>query len=100
MSDDRVPVTFETTTRDGGPWKEWNDPALYENWDWPRAWVDDGGTVWGPGPYLKVAYIGSNPDMAGIISRVRPKRPRKAGKWDFIWTSKDESPTCWVMVRK
>jgi hypothetical protein len=100
MSADRVPVTFETTTRDGCPWKEWDEPARYENWDWLNAWKDAGGTVFGPGTYLKVQYIGSNPDMAGIVSRVRPKRPRKTGKWDFEPCTIEESPTGWVMVRK
>lgn len=24
--------------------------------DWERSWVDPGGAIWGPGPYLKLAF--------------------------------------------
>ena len=100
MTADKVDVTFETTTRNGYPWDEvCRDYPMYEDWDWGKAWVDTGGTlVWGPGPYLKVAYIGDDPDMNGTVSRVRPKHPRKPGKWDFV---RDElSVTGWSMVKK
>ena len=69
------------------------------DWDWKNAYIDAGGTwVFGPGPYLHVPYCGDDPNLEGVVWRVRPKHPRKVGQWDFV--RDDNSPTGWVMVKK
>jgi len=42
--------------------------------NWDRAYVDPGGTVFGPGPYLRV-YVNEDPSMA--IRVYPPERLRK-----------------------
>lgn len=37
---------------------------------WDKAWVDPGGTIFGPGPYLKVPIVGGEWD--GTVQRVYP----------------------------
>jgi hypothetical protein len=56
-----------------------------EKWgapQWERAWVDRGGTIFGPGPYLHVPIVGGCWD--GTTQRVyAPERLRKrlASQW-------------------
>lgn len=97
---ERIPVTFETTTRNGYTWRK-DAYKDYGEWDWANAWVDGGGTwVFGPGPYLKVPYCGADEWMEGTVSRIRPRSPTKAGEWNFERCNTDESPTGWVMARE
>lgn len=43
---------------------------------WEQAWIDPGGTVFGPGPYLKVPILGGEWD--GTTQRVyAPARLRR-----------------------
>jgi hypothetical protein len=44
------------------------DPQAVIHWD--RAWVDSGGTIFGPGPYLKVPV--SHPGWGETVHRVYP----------------------------
>ena len=56
--------------------KRWGRPV------WSRAWVDPGGTLFGPGPYLKVPIKGGEWD--GTVRRVyAPARLRRrlADQW-------------------
>lgn len=46
-----------------------DDPGLWGTPDWDRAHVDPGGTIFGPGPYLKVPIVGGEWD--GTTQRVR-----------------------------
>ena len=53
---------------------------------WDRAWLDPGGTIFGPGPYAKVP-IDWDDCYGGIIVRVyAPERLRKrlAAKWSGL----------------
>jgi hypothetical protein len=50
-----------------------NHPDAVIHWD--RAWVDPGGTIFGPGPYLKVPITWDGED---IVQRVyAPARLRR-----------------------
>lgn len=46
------------------------DPAFWGAPQWDKAWVDDGGTIFGPGPYLHVPIVGG--DFDGTVQRVYP----------------------------
>ncbi len=90
----KVPVDFDTTTQNG---YRWPNTERLDDWDWAGAWIDPGGTIWGPGPYLKVAYCGYNEDYQGFVSRVKPREPRKPGEWNFVLDKL--SPTGWAMQK-
>lgn len=59
------------------------DPDYWGRPDWERAWVDPGGSIFGPGPYVKVPIVGGDHD--GTVHRVyAPARLRRqlARKWN------------------
>lgn len=58
------------------------DPDVFGRAMWQKAWVDPGGSIFGPGPYLKVPIEGGQ--WAGTVQRVYPParlRRRLAGLW-------------------
>jgi len=46
------------------------NPRKWGRPHWTRAWIDPGGTIFGPGPYLKVPIVGG--ELDGTVQRVYP----------------------------
>lgn len=45
-----------------------DDPKFWGRPMWSQAWLDGGGTIFGPGPYVKVPIKGG--DFDGTVQRV------------------------------
>ena len=46
------------------------DPDTCGAPQWDQAWIDPGGSIFGPGPYLKVPIVGG--DWDGTVQRIYP----------------------------
>ncbi|WP_245442228.1 hypothetical protein [Rhizobium chutanense] len=67
----RIP-TPANTLFDGRPWTKL---AKAQEWDWDKAWVDDGPSPMGnPGPYLKLPWLAGDADpYKDTVHRIYPK---------------------------
>lgn len=54
--------------------RSWTKLAKAQQWDWEKAWVDDGQSPMGnPGPYLKLPWLSGDDAFAGTTHRIYPK---------------------------
>jgi hypothetical protein len=62
--------------------------------DWNAAWVDPGGTIWGPGPYLKLPFKWPTGEDGAerIFCPYENAESIKLERRDGIWT--------WIVVEK
>lgn len=65
-----------------------SDPQRWGRPDWSGAYVDPGGTIFGPGPYLKVPIVGG--EWGGTTQRVyAPARLRR--RLAALWVSRKQA---------
>lgn len=54
--------------------RAWTKLAKAQQWDWEKAWVDEGPSPMGnPGPYLKLPWLSGDEAFAGTTHRIYPK---------------------------
>ncbi|MBB2698909.1 UNVERIFIED_ORG: hypothetical protein GGI66_003586 [Rhizobium esperanzae] len=67
----RRTLTPANTLFDGRPWTKL---AKAQQWDWEKAWVDEGPSPMGnAGPYLKLPWLSGDDAFAGTTHRIYPK---------------------------
>jgi hypothetical protein len=56
---------------------------------WDRAYLDPGGTIWGPGPYLKLPYGDGAPKWEAVTRVFVPSRLRRCKTWGLVREGND-----------